>query len=221
MPQLFRPSANTIARAMLVMVLVVPFLCIGLAYAVMRSPYATGENITVRQPVPFSHEHHVGELGIDCRYCHTSVEKSAFAGLPPTKTCMTCHSQLFTNAAMLEPVRDSLAEHKPIHWQRVHVLPGYVYFDHSIHIAKGVGCTTCHGAVDTMPLMKQAAPAHHGLVPRLPPQSGAEPAPTIRNLQHKLEAAQRSKDQLEQGRKLLAHYLIHTEHLTDCSVCHR
>ena len=162
MPQLFRPSANTIARAVLVMALVAPFLCIGLAYAVMRSPYTTGEKITVRQPVPFSHEHHVGELGIDCRYCHTSVEKSAFAGMPPTKTCMTCHSQLFTNAAMLAPVRKSLAEHKPIHWQRVHVLPGYVYFDHSIHIAKGVGCTTCHGAVDTMPLMKQAAPLTMG-----------------------------------------------------------
>lgn len=218
MPQLFRPSANTIARVTLVAFLVMPILSVGLAYAVMRSPYTTGENIAVRQPVPFSHEHHVGELGIDCRYCHTSVEKSAFAGMPPTKTCMTCHSQLFTDAAMLAPVRQSLAEHKPIHWQRVHILPGYVYFDHSIHIAKGVGCTTCHGAVDTMPLMKQAAPLTMGWCLNC----HRNPAPNLRPPSEIFSTSWKPpKDQLEQGRKLMAQYLIHTDHLTDCSVCHR
>ena len=162
MPQIFRPSADSIVRILLLSILVGPFVLIGIAYAVMRSPYVTGQNVTMKQPVPFSHAHHAGDLAIDCRYCHTGVEKSSFAGLPPTTTCMTCHSQLFTNEPMLAPVRQSLAERMPIHWQRVHRLPDYVYFDHSIHIAKGVGCTTCHGPVDTMPLMRQQAPLTMG-----------------------------------------------------------
>ena len=218
MPQIFRPSANTIARIVLVAILVGPFLLIGLAYAVMRSPYITGENVTLRQPIPFSHKHHVGDDGIDCRYCHTAVENSAFAGLPPTTTCMTCHSQLFTDAAMLAPVRESLAEHRPIHWRRVYRLPDYVYFDHSIHIAKGIGCSTCHGAVDEMPLMRQAVPltmgwcldCHRDPAPNLRPQSD------IINMHWKPPADQRAE-----GRKLLVQYHIDTEHLTDCSRCHR
>jgi Class III cytochrome C family len=112
--QIFRPYADTVARAVLVAILVGPFLLIGLGYAVTRSPYTTNQYVTLRQPIPFSHKHHVGDDGIDCRYCHTAVERSAFAGLPPTTTCMTCHSQLFANAPMLEPVRTSLAEHRPI-----------------------------------------------------------------------------------------------------------
>ena len=218
MPQLFRPSANTIARVVLVGILVVPFFLIGLAYAVMRSPYTTGQNITLNQPVPFSHKHHVGEEGIDCRYCHTSVENSPFAGLPPTTTCMTCHSQLFANAPMLAPVRASLAQHKPIHWQRVHRLPDYVYFDHSIHIAKGVGCTTCHGQVETMPLMRQDAPLTMGWCL----DCHRNPAPNLRPQSQTFSTAWTPPaDQLEQGRKLLAQYHIATEHLTDCSRCHR
>jgi len=217
-PQIFGPSANTIARVVLVAILVVPFILIFLAYEVTRSPYVTGQNITLRQPIPFSHKHHVGDDGIDCRYCHSSVERSAFAGLPPTTTCMTCHSQLFTNAAMLAPVRHSLAQHQPIHWQRVHRLPDYVYFDHSIHVAKGVGCTTCHGAVETMPLMRQAAPltmdwcleCHRDPVPNLRPKTAVFSTQWTP-----------PKDQREQGEKLLAQYHIDTEHLTDCSRCHR
>ena len=112
--------------------------------------------------MPFSHQHHVGGLGLDCRYCHAGVETSPVAGLPPTHTCMTCHSQLYTQTAMLAPVRESLANNKPIHWNKVNRLPDYVYFDHSIHIAKGVGCTTCHGDVTSMPLMRQAAPLTMG-----------------------------------------------------------
>ena len=156
--QIFRPGANTIAILVLAAIGALPVLGVGLGYQLTRSPYTTGQNVTRNQPVPFSHEHHVGGLGLDCRYCHTSVEKARFAGLPPTETCMTCHSQIWTNAEMLAPVRTSLAENKPIAWQRVHRLPDYVYFDHSVHVAKGVGCTTCHGAVDQMPLMRQAAP---------------------------------------------------------------
>jgi hypothetical protein len=216
--QIFRPAANTIARVVLVAIVVVPFLLIGLAYAVMRSPYITGQNVTLRQPIPFSHKHHVGDDGIDCRYCHTSVEKSAFAGLPPTTTCMTCHSQLFTNAAMLAPVRESLAEHKPIHWQRVHRLPDYVYFDHSIHTAKGVGCTTCHGPVGTMPLMRQQVPLTMGWCL----DCHRDPAPILRPASQIFSLNWTPpKDQLEQSKKLLVQYHIQTEHLTDCSRCHR
>jgi hypothetical protein len=218
MPQLFRPVADTIARAILVSILAVPFVVVGGAYAVMRSPLVTGQSITLHQPVPFSHKHHVGDDGIDCRYCHTSVETSAFAGMPPTTTCMTCHSQLFTNAEMLAPVRQSLADNKPLHWTRVHRLPDYVYFDHSIHVAKGVGCTTCHGQVETMPLMRQAAPltmswcldCHRDPAPNLRPRD------QVFNTQWTPPA-----DQLEQGRRLLTEYHIKTEHLTDCSRCHR
>jgi hypothetical protein len=217
-PQTFRPSANTIARVALVSILVGPFVLIGLAYAVMRSPYTTGQHVTLRQPIPFSHKHHVGDDGIDCRYCHTSVEKSAFAGLPPTTTCMTCHSQLFTNARMLAPVRASLAQHTPIHWQRVHRLPDYVYFDHSIHIAKGIGCTTCHGQVEAMPLMRQEAPLTMGWCI----DCHRDPTPYLRPKSQIFSTTWTApKDQLARAKNLLVQYHIDTEHLTDCSRCHR
>ncbi len=119
--------------------------------------YNTNQGDFVEQPIQFSHAHHVGGKGIDCRYCHTSVEESAFANIPPTKTCMNCHSQIWTNAPILEPVRASFRDNKPLHWTRVHDLPDFVYFNHSIHVKKGVGCATCHGRVDKMPLMYQQA----------------------------------------------------------------
>ena len=188
MPQIFRPAADTIIRCVLAAAILVPLALIGLAYAFARSPHVTDQEIVVQQPVPFSHQHHVGGLGLDCRYCHTGVEQSSFAGVPPTETCMTCHSQIWTNAAMLAPVRKSLATGLPIHWQRVHRLPGYVYFDHSIHVAKGVGCTTCHGRrrQDASHLPGRAA--DHGVVPRLPPQSGESLAREVRGLLDRLEA---------------------------------
>jgi hypothetical protein len=218
MPQLFRPVADTVSRVILVTILIAPFALAGGAYALMRSQYVTGQSITLNQPVPFSHAHHVGGLGIDCRYCHTSVETSAFAGMPPTTTCMTCHSQLFTNAAILAPVRQSLADNKPIHWQRVHRLPGYVYFDHSIHVAKGVGCTTCHGAVETMPLMRQVAPLTMGWCL----DCHRDPKPYLRPHDQIFSTQWHAPDdQLERGKQLLVAYHIETEHLTDCSRCHR
>jgi hypothetical protein len=168
--------------------------------------------------VPFSHEHHVGGLGIDCRYCHTSVETSAFAGLPPTRTCMTCHSQLYTNAAMLAPVRQSLAEGKPIRWVRVNALPDYVYFDHSVHVANGIGCTTCHGRVQEMPLMRQAAPLTMGWCLNC----HRDPKPYLRPRDEVFSVSWKPpKDQLEQAKKLLVEYHIKTQHLDDCSRCHR
>ena len=218
MPQIFRPYADTIARIALVAILVVPFGSIAFAYFVMRSEYITDQSITLNQPVPFSHQHHTGGLGIDCRYCHSGVETSAVAGVPPTHTCMTCHSQLYTQTEMLAPVRASLANNRPIHWNKVNRLPDYVYFDHSIHIAKGVGCTTCHGAVDHMPLMRQFAPLTMGwcLGCHRDPSPNLRPASAIFDPDWSPPA-----DQPAEGRKLLAYYLIHVKHLTDCSVCHR
>lgn len=218
MPQIFTPAADTVVRTVLVLAVAVPVMLVGLAYGIARSPYVTGQDVVVTQPVPFSHQHHVGQLGLDCRYCHTGVETSAFAGLPPTETCMTCHSQLWTQAAMLAPVRESLARHRPIAWQRVHRLPDYVYFDHSVHVAKGVGCATCHGAVDRMPLMMQAAPltmswcldCHRNPAPNLRPRSA------IFSTEWRPPA-----DRARAGHALLAAYGIDVAHLADCSVCHR
>jgi len=153
MAQLFHRSSNTLAKAsILATILVVGGLLFG-ALQMQRSPYYTYAGVARPQPVPFSHQHHVGGLGIDCRYCHTSVEVSGFAGVPPTRTCMNCHSQIWTAAPMLEPVRESFRSGKPLVWTRVNRLPDFVYFDHSIHVNKGVGCNTCHGPVDKMPLM--------------------------------------------------------------------
>src|SRR5947209_5986433 len=162
MAQLFPPYADTAVRAALIVLAASPAILIGAGYAITRSPYITGQDFVHLQPVPFSHEHHVGFDGLDCRYCHFGAERSRWAGIPPAEVCMTCHSQLFSQAPPLEPVRDSFAAGKPIAWRRVRALPDYVYFDHSIHLAKGVGCTTCHGQVDQMPLTLQAQPMTMG-----------------------------------------------------------
>ena len=218
MPQTFRPYADTIVRVVLVSIIVLPFASVALAYTVMWSPYVTREGLPRQQPVPFSHQHHVGQLGLDCRYCHSTVEKSTYASVPATQVCMTCHSQLFTNAQMLAPVRESLAKGKPIRWRKVYQLPDYVYFDHSVHLANGVGCTTCHGQVDTMPLIHKAAPLTMAwcLECHRKPESYLRPAGEIFSTAWKPPA-----DQLEQGRRLLTEYHIQSEHLTDCSICHR
>ncbi|HEX8925529.1 MAG TPA: cytochrome c3 family protein [Terriglobales bacterium] len=153
MAQIFHRSTNTLARVSIIgSVLLIGGLLWG-ALQMQRSPYFTYAGVSRMQPVPFSHQHHVAGLGIDCRYCHTSVEVSGFAGIPPTKTCMNCHSQIWTNAPMLQPVRDSYRTGKSLVWTRANDLPDFVYFDHSIHINKGVGCNTCHGPVNKMPLM--------------------------------------------------------------------
>src|ERR1700723_3958141 len=154
--QIFHHSTNTISRVSIYGAVFIAALLGGVLYAIELSPIYTRVNEAREQPVPFSHKHHAGELGIDCRYCHTTVEKSSFAGIPPTQTCMTCHSQIWTNAPMLEPVRASYRSDKSISWTRVNALPDFVYFDHSIHISKGVGCTTCHGQVAEMPLTWKA-----------------------------------------------------------------
>lgn len=159
-PQIFHPSMNTVARVSLFGAVFIGASAIGFMLFVARSPYATDVGVVREQPVPFSHQHHVGDIGLDCRYCHTSVEESSFAGIPPTKTCMNCHSQLFADSPMLKPVRDSLATGEPLHWTRVHDVPDFVYFNHSIHIHKGISCTQCHGEVNQMPLMWREQTLH-------------------------------------------------------------
>jgi hypothetical protein len=151
--QTFHRSTNTISRATIFGAVFVLAVALWACIQFQRSPFVTYAKVARQQPIPFSHQHHVAALGIDCRYCHTSVETSSFAGIPPTKTCMNCHSQIWTGAPMLEPVRESFRSGRSLVWNRVDDLPDFVYFDHSIHISKGVGCDTCHGPVDRMPLM--------------------------------------------------------------------
>jgi Cytochrome c7 and related cytochrome c len=217
MPHLFHPYADTVARSVLLTIVIAPFLAIGIAYWLTASAYETGRTLTVEQPVPFSHQHHVGGLGLDCRYCHTGVETSAVAGVPPTHTCMTCHSQLYTQAAMLALVRESLSHDRPIHWNKVNRLPDYVYFDHSVHIAKGVGCSTCHGDVTTMPLMRQTAPLTMGWCL----DCHRDPTPNIRPAADVFDPNWRMPADSSQQALLLAHKSLDNKHLTDCSVCHR
>jgi hypothetical protein len=154
MPQLFKPSSNAWARSSIVLAVVLLGGLGGLLFELIAdSRYATRQGDAREQPIPFSHAHHVGSMGIDCRYCHTGVDNSQHAGVPPTKTCINCHSQIWINSSTLEPVRESYRTNESIRWTKVHDLPDYVYFNHSIHIKKGVGCETCHGRVDRMPLM--------------------------------------------------------------------
>ncbi len=154
--QVFGRSTNTIARASIAGLILLLALVAIAVYMYVRSNYYTRQYAPVLQPVQFSHEHHVGGLGIGCRYCHTSVETSSFAGIPPTQTCMNCHSQIWTTAPILQPVRDSWNNNQPLQWTRVYNLPQYVYFDHSPHVANGIGCESCHGRVDQMPQTYQA-----------------------------------------------------------------
>src|SRR5207245_8661315 len=137
MAQIFHRSTNTISRVSLFSALFLAGLALVVAGAVARSPYMTNANIAREQPVQFSHKHHVGDDGIDCRYCHTAVETSAVAGIPPTKTCMNCHSVLFNTAPYLEPMRERYRSDKSIEWVKVHLLAHFDYFTHSIHMNKG------------------------------------------------------------------------------------
>ena len=162
MANIFHPATNVAVRVAVLAVLLTVGLVLGGWDQFLRSFYVTGQNTVVEQPVAFSHKHHVGALGLDCRYCHYSVEESAFAGIPATKVCMTCHSQVWNDTDILAEIRTSYREDLPMKWNRVHDLPDYVYFDHSVHIAKGVGCTTCHGQVDDMPLMMKVQPLTMG-----------------------------------------------------------
>ena len=219
MPQVFPRSTNTLAKVSLLGSLLLTAFAVWFCLVYARSSYGTGAGVARVQPVPFSHEHHVGGLGIDCRYCHTSVETSFFAGIPPTKTCMNCHQQIWVGADALKPVRESYRTGESIPWQRVHNLPGFVYFDHSIHVQKGVGCASCHGQIDEMQLTRQ--------VPSLlmewcldchrRPENELRPREEVFNMKY-----QKPPDQVQLGRGLKEEYQVRdAQLLTSCSTCHR
>jgi hypothetical protein len=219
MSQIFHRSSNALARTSIFgAVFVIGF--VGWAgYQLDLSHYFTRQDVPRDQPIPFSHEHHVGGEGFDCRYCHTGVETSSFAGLPPTQTCMNCHSQIWRTSPTLEPVRASFRTDQSISWTRVHDLPDFVYFNHSIHVAKGVGCESCHGRVDKMPLMMQAANLRMEwcLNCHRHPEQYVRPREFITTMGY-----QPAGDQEEIGRRLVQEYHIQDARtLTSCSTCHR
>jgi hypothetical protein len=216
MPQIFHRSANTLSKLSLAGLLIVVGSLIFTAILVARSNYVTRAHEFIEQPVQFSHRHHVKDDGIDCRYCHTSVETSPFAGIPPTKTCMNCHSQIWSQAPILEPIRASFREDRPVRWVRVHDLPDFVYFNHSIHVKKGMGCETCHGRIDEMPLtlqqntlqMEWCVNCHRN------PENYVRPRSEIYTMGYKP-----SEPQSVIGARLVKEYGIRGN--TSCSTCHR
>ncbi len=218
MAQIFHRSTNTISRVSIYGALFILAMLGYVSYEVERSPYFTEVNVAQPQPVPFSHKHHAAELGIDCRYCHTSVEDSSFAGIPPTQICMTCHSQMWATSPMLEPVRASYRTDQSLQWTRVNALPDYVYFNHSIHVNKGVGCTTCHGPVGAMPLtwrahslqMEWCLDCHRH------PEHYVRPREDVFKLDYPYQPPE---DQRVLGPRLVKEYKIKS--LTNCSTCHR
>lgn len=251
MAQIFPAGANTIAKTSLIGAVALPLVLLVGTSEITRSGWNTNVDVPIEQPVPFSHEHHANELGIDCRYCHTTVEKSSFAGIPPTHTCMSCHSQIWTNSPLLEPIRRSFVTQTPITgprgelgWARINKLPEFVYFNHSIHIARGINCNVCHGPVEKMQLTYKGKPffmawclrCHRnpeGYIgdpkevfqlyvdgQRGHHEDGTDLTPDERSL---LEDAdyQPSPQRIEQGRPYIQKYHIRREQLTDCWVCHR
>ncbi|MEW9857085.1 cytochrome c3 family protein [Novosphingobium sp. M1R2S20] len=218
--QIFPPAADTAVRfAVLVLVIAMVGLPLG-AWEYLQSTYETQVGWVQDQPVPFSHAHHVGDDGIDCRYCHTSVETSARANLPPTHVCMTCHSQIWTGAPVLEPVRLSMATGEPIRWRRVAQLPDYVYFNHSIHIDRGVACRECHGDVTDMPLMRRAKPftmqfcldCHRDPAPALGPRE---------LVTHPQGLGWTEAQKRAHGERVMRKLGIKPDELDNCGVCHR
>jgi len=216
MSQVFSPASNVLAKVSLVAVALAVGGGLFLLDRLFRSPYTTQQKLAREQPVQFSHKHHAGQLGIDCRYCHTSVEISASAGIPPTQTCMNCHSQIWTQSPTLEPVRASWRTNESIQWTKVYDLPDYVYFNHSVHIAKGVGCVSCHGRVDEMNLVYQQPTLHMQwcLDCHLNPAPNLRPRSEIFNM-----AWQPPADQPNLGADLMAAHDVHGR--IDCTACHR
>jgi hypothetical protein len=216
MPQIFHRSTNTYSRVSIFGAVFFLGFLLWLFGAWSRSSWATQAGVAREQPVPFSHAHHVGDVGLDCRYCHTSVESSGFANIPPTKTCMNCHSQIWNTSPTLEPVRESFRTDRSIAWTRVHDLPDFAYFDHSIHINKGVGCETCHGRVDKMPLTWQKASLQMEwcLDCHRHPERNVRPREAVFQMGYEPPV-----DQETLGRQLVKEYKIQS--LTSCSTCHR
>lgn len=221
MAEIFPPGSNSVARAVLIGI---PLCAVAIAagmWTLWQSPWMTRAWAPIPQPVAFSHKHHSGQLGIDCRYCHTGVEKSAYAGIPPTETCMTCHSQLYTDQVALAPVRESLAQNRPIAWTRVHDLPDFVYFNHAIHVNKGVGCVACHGRLNEMQLTWQTQSLYMSWCLQCHRHPEENVAARERVFDVNWQPAKVTGG-AGAGRQLVRDYLIKpASHLTDCATCHR
>jgi hypothetical protein len=216
--QIFKPNANALYKIAIVSIALLLAGVVLAAVGVYLSPWYTDVGIAKEQPVPFSHKHHVDELKIDCRYCHATVEQAAYAGYPATDTCMSCHSQVWTNSPLLEPVRESYATGEPVVWQKIYNVPDYVYFNHSIHISSGIGCSSCHGRIDLQQLaakeqalwMGWCLGCHRNVEDYVRPQS------EIYNMAYdplSLPLAEREA--------LVAEYGIEKTQLTNCYICHR
>jgi len=230
MAQLFPPSANALARGTIYGAVVILGAITWAGNEWIRSSYVTQVDVVRDQPVPFSHDHHVSGLGLDCRYCHASVETSAFAGMPATETCMGCHSIVWKDSPLLAPVRESWRTRRPLAWTRVYDVPDFVYFNHSIHIAKGIGCESCHGRVDEMPLMRKASSLHMEwcLHCHRHPEREVRPAEEVFAFGRREQPASAGgtdggplAPEEHSGEQLVAHYGIVKSQLTDCVICHR
>jgi hypothetical protein len=218
MAQIFKPSTNTIAWVSGTALVIGVALVGWAADTIMSSPYITNIDMVRPQPVLFSHRHHVGGLGLDCRFCHAAVETAATAGMPSTETCMGCHAQVWPRATELAPVRESLRTNMPIRWNRVHDLPDFVYFNHSIHVQKGIGCVSCHGQVNDMPLVRQTQPLTMAwcLQCHRAPEKQIRPREEVFNM-----AWVPPPDREERGRQLVHEYGIDPTRITNCYSCHR
>jgi hypothetical protein len=216
MSALFPKWTNTVARVMVGAALLMPAAVLGGLWLFQRTPFITGQDRPVTQPLQFDHRHHVSDVGIDCRYCHQTVERSASAGLPSTQVCMNCHSQIWNKSPLLDQVRQSWFADKPIPWNRVHDLPDYVYFNHSIHVNKGVGCVQCHGRVDQMASIEQRAPLTMGwcLECHRDPVSRLQPKERITDMSW-VPPAKAAPEQ----EHLAQRYDVHPR--TNCTTCHR
>src|SRR6185436_18727213 len=218
MSQIFHRSTNTLSKVSIFSAVFVAAALLGIFMIIDRAGYTTRKGVTMTQPIPFSHEHHVAGLGIDCRYCHTGVETSATAGIPPTATCYTCHQLIWKDSPMLEPVRASVKTGEPIRWTKVHDLPDFAYFNHSIHVAKGVGCAECHGRVDRMALMR----SEHALQMRWCLDCHRNPEAHLRPKEEIFSMTWKAEDQATLGAQLAKDYHLRgTADLTSCNTCHR
>jgi hypothetical protein len=219
MPQIFPRWTNVGSKMSVIGALASLALLTWTSMVYVQSSYGTNAGLKPVQPIPFSHEHHAGGLGIDCRYCHTTVERSPFAGMPETKTCMNCHSQIWVGSSMLAPVRESYRTDKSIEWDRVYNTPGFVYFAHHIHVQKGIGCSSCHGRIDRMPFTQQSASLlmEWCLDCHRDPTSHVRPREEVFSMSYEPPA-----DQRQLGTRLVEEHKIRdAQQLTSCSTCHR
>jgi len=217
--QIFSRNANANLRVTLIAITLLLLGIIAAWIGIYLSPWMSDQSVAKAQPVPFSHAHHVSQLKIDCRYCHNTVDRAATAGFPATETCMSCHSQVWTNSPLLQAVRDSYKNDTPIVWNRIYDLPAFVYFNHSIHIAKGIGCTSCHGQIGSMPLTSKAQPLYMGwcLGCHRDPAQNIRPRDQVFNVDYNVQSLS-----LAERQQLVIDYKIPTDgRLTNCYICHR